>query len=172
MGTMIPVATQALQAFQTISSVASVFDNSKADYQNNLALAQLQQQQNMQQKQAYQDALLNRENIAAQTAKAETVRKSSLKRAMARQRAEFGASGVGNSSNGSTEAVLLGLFEESEKEKENRERLDKIKIKALDQNLFQQKRVNTLKRTQATERDKLSKTYSVFDTASDLFNIF
>ena len=167
MGTFIPVAFQALQAFQTISSISG----SMSGGSDSLALKQLQQQQNLQQEQAYQDALLQKQQINIQSQEAELTRKAALKRAVARNRASFGASGVGNGT-GSTEAVLLGLFEESEEEKASRQKLDNLKLKSIDQNLYQQSRVNTLKKTQLAQKEKLKNSSSLFEVGNDILNIF
>ena len=80
------------------------------------ALEQLQKRQALQQQQLAQDAALERERIALNTAQSEEERKAALRRAVARQRANFGAQGVGSGA-GSSQEVLLGLFEESDEEK-------------------------------------------------------
>ncbi len=122
--------------------------------QQNLALAQLQAQQNLAASQAQSDANLDRQKIAKDATASEEARRRALKRAVARQRASFGSSGVG-SAGGSSEAVLLGLFEESEEEKEQRESLDSLRFSAIDQSLSNTKNTNTLRRTQLQERQNL-----------------
>lgn len=124
--------------------------------QQDLALRQLQAQQGLQQQVAAEDAALSREERQAQTQAAEEARRASLRRAMARQRAQFGASGVG-SQGGSSEAVLLGLFEESDADRTTRERLDNIRNRALDQGLSSRQRLNVLQRSQLEERQKLDR---------------
>ena len=52
-------------------------------------------------------------------------------RAVARQRANFGSSGI-SSDSGSGQAVLLGLFDETEDELARREQLDNLRNRALD----------------------------------------
>lgn len=172
MGSFVPIAFQALQAFQTVGAVAKVIgldDNNEK--QNRLAVEQLQDQQRIANQRAAEKAALDKHEIEAKAAEAETKRRQALKRAVARQRAEFGASGV-SSEDGSSEAVLLGLFEESEEQKSDRERLDNIKKQAIDQDLTNTYRVNTLKRTQLAERAKLKDSRSTLETVSDLLNIF
>jgi len=173
MASIIPIAVTAVQAFQTIGAVAEVFDDSRQQASSNdLALRQLQQQQALQEQQAVQNANLSKQELAIKAETAESERKAALKRAMARQRAAFGASGVSTSGGGSTEAVLLGLFDESEEEKESREKLDRIRVQAIDQNLSQSKRVNTLKRTQEKQKQKLQKSSSTLDTFNNLLSVF
>ena len=171
MGSIVPIALQAVTAFQTIGAVASVFDNSQQEAEDRLALQQLQQRQALDQAHESQQAVIDRQEIQTKAAEAERQRKAALKRAVARQRAEFGAGGIG-SSGGSSEAVLLGMFDESEEEKMNRERLDGIRTQAIDQNLSQAKRVNTLKRTQEAEKRKLQRSTSSLDTFNDLLSVF
>lgn len=173
MASIIPIAVTAVQAFQTIGAVAEVFDDSRQQASSNdLALRQLQQQQALQEQQAVQNANLSKQELAIKAETAESERKAALKRAMARQRAAFGASGVSTSGGGSTEAVLLGLFDESEEEKESREKLDRIRVQAIDQNLSQSKRVNTLKRTQEKQKQKLQQSSSTLDTFNNLLSVF
>lgn len=172
MGTFVPIAFQALQAFQTVSTVANILNqNDTAERRNRQALEQLQQRQRLEEQRANEKAVLDRQEIETKAQAAEKQRRAALKRAVARQRARFSASGV-SSGDGSSEAVLLGLFEESEEEKANRERLDNIRTQSIDQNLANQRRVNTLQRTQLAERSRLSNSSSNVDTLSDLLNIF
>lgn len=177
MAQLVPVALQAISAFQTVSSVANivgdgldVFDNSKEKARQQ-SLEQLQQQQKIQQRQAVNKAALDKQEIAVKAAEVEAKRRDALKRAVARQRAQFGSSGV-SAGDGSSEAVLLGLFEESDALRKSRERLDNIRLQSIDQKLGNQKRVNTLQRTQLAERNKLKNSSSTLDTVTDLFSIF
>ncbi len=169
MGAVLPIATQALALFETVNTIANVIDN-PAKKQDDRVLRQLGQQQALQQQQARQDAALSRAQIETQGKEAETQRRNALKRAVARQRAAFGSSGV-SQGDGSSEAVLLGLFEESEDQRENRERLDKLKIESLNQNLLQQSSKNTLARTQLEEKNKLTNTARLGDQLSSVSGI-
>jgi hypothetical protein len=177
MASVVPVAFQALQAFQTIGTVAKFADkgseifSNKGGNQSDLALAQLQQQQQLQSREAAQSALNEKQNIAIKSQEAELERRRALKRAVAKQRASFGGSGV-NSGGGSSEAVLLGLFDQSEEDKAVSQKLDNLKLQALDQNLDNVKRVNTLQRTQLAERNRLKNSSSTLSDVSDLLNIF
>ncbi len=177
MASLLPVALQAVQAFQTVSSVASVvgsgldvFDNS-AKKEGDQAVEHLRQQQRVQQRQAENKAVLDKQEILAKAESAERERRKSLKRAVARQRASFGASGV-SSGDGSSEAVLLGMFEESDDDRKSRERLDNVRLLSIDQSVGSKKRVNTLERTQLAEKKKLKNSTSTLDTVTDLFSIF
>jgi hypothetical protein len=172
MGSFIPVAFQVLSAFTAVSSAFNAVSNVGAqERQNDLALEQLREQQRQQQQISAQDTAFSRQEIALQTEKAESERRAALKRAVARQRAEFGGSGI-SSGDGSSEAVLLGLFAESEEEKANRQKLDNIKLQTLDQNLANQSRINTLTRTQLSDRQKLTSTSSTLDEIGNVFSVF
>ena len=139
-----------------------VFDNAEdaqrqqVRAQNDLALQQLKQQQRLGEDQSAQDAALERERRAEQSRQANEQRQAALRRAVARQRARFGASGVG-SVNGSSEAVLLGMFDESDEERENRERLDRLRNRALEQDQSQLRSRNVLAATQAAQRNQLKR---------------
>lgn len=177
MAQLVPVALQAISAFQAVSSVANVvgggldvFD-SGSEKSSRQAVEQLQQQQKLQQRQSANKAVLDKQEIAAKATEVEAQRRDSLKRAVARQRAQFGGRGV-SSGDGSSEAVLLGLFEESDGLRKSRERLDNIRLQVIDQGLVNQKRVNTLERTQLAERKKLKNSSSTLETVTDLFSIF
>lgn len=124
--------------------------------QQNLALRQLQQEQRLQEANRAEQAALEREKIAADTESAERERRDALRRAVARQRAAFGAQGVGSGS-GSSEAVLLGLFEESDDDRVERERLDDLRNRFISQDLSEQSRINVLQRSQLAEKQKLER---------------
>ncbi len=119
-----------------------------------LALAQLKAQQKLQNRQLKQDAELDRARVLASAEEAESQRKAALKRAVARQNAQFGSSGVSRDG-GSSEAVLLGLFEESEDERKEREKLDNLRLKAIDLNVSGNKQKNILEATQAAQQRQL-----------------
>ena len=124
--------------------------------QQDLALAQLQAQQNQDMAQAQANADIERQRIAQDATIAEADRRDALKRAVARQRASFGSSGAGTSG-GSSEAVLLGLFEESEEEKSQRDSIDALRFGAIDQSLADRSATNTLRRTQLQEKQNLQR---------------
>jgi hypothetical protein len=149
-------ASQAFQILGAANTALSAFDT----YRNDSGKAQKEAQK--------------RENaIALQNAQAnaETERRAALKRAIARQKASYGAAGIG-SNGGSAQAVLLGLIDESEEEKTNRESLDSLRLKDIDQQVEQQKRVNTLQLTQERQKSKYNQYSSVFNLATDLKDIF
>jgi len=129
----------------TVASVVQPFVQDKAERK------QQKQMQALLQQQAQQDATLQRQQMQTQTDQAEQQRRQALKRAMAKQRAYYGAQGVSTDS-GSAEAVLLGMFQESDEERANREKLDQLRSQALSQSQAQTQQLNLLQQTQLKER--------------------
>jgi hypothetical protein len=149
--TLVNTANTAFGAVRTLSG-----DNDFLRAQQDLALRQLQAQQGLAESKAAQRAAAEREALALQTAQADEQRRAALKRAVARQRAQFGAQGL-DAGDGSGQAVLLGLFEESEQERRRREQMDSLKNSAIQTDLEQQKRLNVLQRTQLQEQQALQR---------------
>lgn len=133
--------------------------------QEEAALKAMQARQQADYQKAAQDAALKRTEIEQEAQKAEAQRKEALKRAVARQRALFGGSGISSSSAGSAQALLLGLFDESEEEKLRREELDKLRYQALDNDLAHRKRINVLALNEEREKQQIGR-------ATDLAQMF
>lgn len=172
MGAITPIATGLSSIAGTLGTVNQIVStaqalggNSNAEREQELALRQLQARQNLAASQSAAGATLDRQTLAANAASAEEDRKRALRRAVARQRASFGGQGI-NTNNGSAQAILLGLFDESEEELNQRTRLDTIRSASIDQDLSNQSSLNVLQRTQLQERQKLNDNITGFD---DLF---
>lgn len=163
MGAVVPTLASTL----VTQGVGLVVNEISRQSNNDSAAKQLQERQALQQRQAEQDAALRRENLALDSAQADEERKKALKRAVSRQRANFSGQGIGTGA-GSSQAVLLGLFEESEDEKRRREELDNLKLNAIDQDLAQGRALNVLQRTQLEQRTKLDQAQS---NASRIVNV-
>nr|BDD45688.1 hypothetical protein 7 [Alphaproteobacteria bacterium] len=142
----------------TVENFGGRNDNRAGDLraQQDLALKQLQEQQALEERQSAQDAALRRQQLTVEAQNAEERRIRALKRAVSKQRVSFGGRGI-STIGGSAEAVLLGLFDESEEELEQRNRLDQITSTALSQDLFQQRSLNVLQATQLRERQNLAR---------------
>lgn len=151
MGALVPVLTSALVT-QGVGLAVNEFSRRQSQDQ---ALEQLQDRQALQQQQRAQDAALQKQQIALGASQDEEKRKAALKRAVARQRASFGSQGVGSGA-GSSQAVLLGMFEETEDELSRREELDNLRLNAVDLNVSQSNALNVLQRTQLQERNTLN----------------
>ena len=146
---------------QIVSTVQALSGNSSAEREQELALRQLQERQNLQAQQLAQDTALERERIALQSAQDEEERRTALRRAVARQRAQFGSQGV-SSGGGSSQAVLLGLFDETEDELARRESLDNLRSRALDLDVSQNSSLNLLQAEQLRQRQKLNEQITGF----------
>lgn len=105
-----------------------------------------------------QNALALQNLQAEQNAQIESARKDALRRAVARQRASFGAQGTGSAS-GSADAVLLGLFSESEEDRVKRERLDSLRDHAQKIQRNGAIYTNLLSATEDAERKKIERFY-------------
>lgn len=90
-----------------------------------------------------QESKAQRNALALDAAKAETDRRDALRRASAKQRATFGGQGI-SADEGSGEAVLLGLLQDSEAEKSYRDRLDDLKRRTIAQDTDNKNRRNLL----------------------------
>lgn len=177
MGAIVPAITSTLglvntvnSAFNAVSSLRSNVQgaggNSASDQayrqlvaEQNQSLKQLQERQALEQQQKAEGAALEKQKLALDASKTEVERQAALRRAVARQRAVYGGSGI-SSSGGSADAVLLGLFDESEDDLMRREQMDNLRSTALDLDSAQTRAVNVLQATQLAERNKLQRLYS------------
>jgi hypothetical protein len=158
--TAVPVVSLARQVADDVRHIRGADNTSAANNlaaQQQFAMAQLQEQQRISEAQAAQDAALQRQEMAAETATAEQARRMALKRAVARQKVSLASQGVSAADDGSAEAILLGMFQESEDEKQARGRMDGLREQALSQTLAQRQALNVLQRAQLAERQKLER---------------
>lgn len=151
--TVLKTLDSTFSAIQSFGSSAEKQAQANTLAQQDLALKQLQAQQQLGQLNAEQNAALERQKIANDAASADATRITALRRAVARQNAQFGASGV--SGDGSSEAVMLGLVNQSDADKADQDALDTLRYQAIDQNLDQQKSVDVLQQAQLQQRQNL-----------------
>jgi hypothetical protein len=159
MGGLTSLASTAIQVLGAVDS-----------YQNRSGKKddrEAQQQINVSNQNAAEKVALEKEQIRVSSEQADGERRAALRRAVARQRAQFGASGVGSNS-GSSEAVLLGLFDESDEDRRQRESLDSLKTASVDQGYAQQSRINTLQLTQLRERSRLKNAGNLLGSLRDV----
>jgi len=166
MGALTPIATTLSTVVGTLNTVNQVVGtvqtltgNSPERQEQDLALKQLQERQSLNAAQRAQDNALQREQIALQSAQDEEDRRTALRRAVARQRASFGSSGISQGSGGSSQAVLLGLFDETENELADREALDNLRTRALELDQSQTNSLNLLQATQLRQRQDLNRLF-------------
>jgi colicin import membrane protein len=161
MGTLTPVLgtiTKTLGAINTISTAVDSFsggDRRDMRAQQDLAMRNLQQSQSLSEAEKQAQAARDRAQISLDAKTAEEARRKALKRAMARQNVKFGAGGV--SRQGSGEAVLLGLYNNSEDEASTNKALDDLRYNAIDSGLYDLQNRNVLERTQLAEKQRLDR---------------
>lgn len=161
-GSLSTAATVLKTLDSTFSAIQSFSNNVDKQNQNNLlaqqdlALKQLQARQGLDQANAEQDAALQRQQLALTAADNDAARLNALRRAVARQNAQFGASGI-VAGDGSSEAVLLGLANQSDDDKTRQDALDNLRYQAINQNLEQQKGVDVLQQAQLQQKQNLQR---------------
>lgn len=153
-GGLLPILSGVTSTIRAAEGVVATLNPRGSD---NQALSQLQERQRLQQQQLDQSVALDRERIGLNAAQDDESRRAALRRAVARQRAQFSSSGV--SSGGSSDAVLLGYASESEDELAQRTQLDNLRYRALDSEVAQQRSMNLLQATQLAERQNLNRLF-------------
>ncbi len=166
MGGLSSVATAAVQALSVANTVLGA-TNSYKDDSGERNYKELQQRSALELQNAHERAALEKEQIRLNAEQTESQRRAALKRAIAKQRAQFGSSGTGTDG-GSAEAVLLGLFDESAEELSQRNALDVLKSSAVDQSVSGIQRINTLQLTQQKERNKYNRYTSAYSSGAGL----
>lgn len=119
-----------------------------------VALNQLMQAQQLEESQAATSVATEKAQLEADAAATEKQRKAALKKALATQTAAYGASGI-TSGDGSAQAVLLGVFDESDEEKQDNETSYALKVKALDDEFASLRSSNILERAQLQQLQEL-----------------
>lgn len=137
-------------ALGSVANAAAPFYQDSVDRKNQKASNELSL------KQAQATAALQKEQNRVAALQQEQDRKKALRNAVARQRAQFGGSGIG-SSEGSSEAVLLGLFNESDEQRALREQMNNLRSNALDLTPAQIQQRNLLQQTQSREQDTINR---------------
>lgn len=152
MGSLVSALGPVLQVGSALGTVASVVQPfiKNAQSQSHAKASGEQEIQAL-----AQNVSLQKEQNRLASLQAEDTRRLALKRAMSRQKALFGARGTGDLS-GSSEAVLLGQFQELDAERIARERSDALRDKALDQSLSQRRQSNLLEQEQQRQKNLLS----------------
>ncbi len=149
----LPMAVSAANAFQSIQKQKNQAAAVKESYQS------AQAQYNAQQSDLANSLALKQQENQIASDKDASARRDALRRAMARQRAAFGAQGI-DSSDGSAEAILLGLSQQSEAEQQQQTTLDQLRSKALQDEAATQSRKNLLALNNAYDKARLSSLYS------------
>lgn len=96
------------------------------------------------------------DQIAANAASDERKRQQALRRAVGRTRAQLGSQGI-STADGSGEAILLGQMQEAGEEKADADRLNALRIKALEQQQQSEYQRNLLELSELQERQRLER---------------
>lgn len=154
-------ASTAMQVLSVANTVAkgidSYRDNSGAreyDALRRQGAARVQALQN--------EAELRKLRLDQDTASEQEKRRRAVLAAIARQKAAFGASGIG-SGGGSAQAYLLGLVDADNALSEEQNSAAAIQKKILDLPWQNQKRINTLALTEAREKNRIRSATSLYD---------
>lgn len=177
-GSPVPGLNQGLAAVNALSGIAGGKDEQRAQLEaqqaqeaaqkaqlqaeQGLALQQLEAKQSEAMQNLQDQTALDRSKLLADAQQTETDRQAALRRAVARQRAQFASQGLDSTGGGSGDAVLLGLFSQSEEEKAQQQKLDDIRNQALDQNVASQNSLNILQREQLLQKQKLEQALQGF----------
>lgn len=165
MGAVVPAITSGLGTLGTAANIGGAALNAaqaiggfaKDRQADNLALDQLRERNDLAAAQLAQDNALKEQEIAIKSAQDEEDRKDALRRAVARQRARFGASGLDSSgASGSSEAVLLGLLNKSQEDKTSQSALDSLRLQSLDNSEAQRGGLNLLQASQLAKKQKIN----------------
>lgn len=163
MGGFAPIisgVTKAVTLANTINSAAGIakqWSGSEASADRaaqRQAEAALKAQNRQEERAAAQSIALEKAKLKAESDAATAARQDALRRAIAKRRAEFGASGI-TADDGSAEAVLLGLSQESERTQAERDTLDRLKETALDDSLANLRAKNLLELSELQGKNAL-----------------
>jgi hypothetical protein len=160
-------ASTAMQVLSVANTVAKGIDTYKDD-SGQRSYDALKKQSAAQLQALQANNALKKQAIDLDLQTDEDKRRRAVLAAIAKQKAAFGASGVG-SSGGSAQAYLLGLTEENEDITRDMTGAAAIQKNILDQNLASQQRLNTLSLTEAKEKNRLKRATSLYDTVSGGF---
>lgn len=135
LSSILPTALSAASTIGSIARAKNEYDTRNQDIQQAVNIQQEQQR--------------------VESEKEATARRESLRRAVARQRAAFGAQGI-SSNEGSAEAILLGLTQQSDTEQAQQDALDQLRTQALQENAATQQRKNLLALNSLYDKSRLS----------------
>jgi len=128
--------------FNPITTALSLVGANRA-FDTGASYRAAQQHYALNEKIAAENARADKEKLVLETAEDDRKRREALRRAVARQRTQFAAQGI-DASDGSGQAVLLGLFEENDAERAYREKLNRIRLDAIDRDYANTRRKNLL----------------------------
>lgn len=154
LGGVVPLLNQSLSGFKNLET--NLAGNRAANERAALQQAQLAESNRLEEQVAVQKAARDTALLNAQQQDTAHKRNLSLRRALARQRAQYGASGVENGGDtGSGAAVLSGLLDESTQENTADTTLYDLRRQIINDNLDQLRTKNLLSESQLAARRKI-----------------
>ncbi|HNQ92211.1 MAG TPA: hypothetical protein PKI93_04695 [Alphaproteobacteria bacterium] len=141
MGTLTSVLTPILSIGSALSGAQRVSQDNR---ENDLRLRQYEQ-----------NAALHKKQNLFDLQNAETERRTKLKKLISAQRAQFGSGGI-RSGAGSSEAVLEGLFSDSDIERQQGEGDVALANQKINQGITQQRQLNLLQKEQLRQKTILN----------------
>jgi hypothetical protein len=167
MGSILSAVTELTSLVNTVRTVANVIENPASlnpfNTQSDLlakrqaeTLKELQEKQQVEDRRAQAEASLQKAQLAAESQVSRDQTQAALMRAVAKQRAQFGAEGI-SPEEGSAQAVLLGLYKQNDQQLADQQRIENLRNAAIDQNLNDQYALDVLQRTQLAQRQKLDR---------------
>jgi hypothetical protein len=146
------------KSYTDYQDVTSAYQQAKANYDEN--------EQDVSDK-----AALDAQELQLQNQKAAQDRQNTLQRAVATQKAAFGGQGI-DTTDGSGQAAILGLFKNSSDDKTYQDNLNNLKLQGINENLMATRRKNllTLQDNYDNARDGLVKNldqYTDYSSVTD-----
>jgi hypothetical protein len=152
LGGTLPIINQGLAAARTLNQYKDgIFGDADTARRTQLRLDQLKERNRLEEDLAGTRTDRDTAITDAERAESERRRSNALKRAVSRQRATYGGAGV-DSEGGSSEAVLLGLFSDSESERAASDNIYDLRKKIIADNFAGLKRRNLLEESQLATR--------------------
>lgn len=154
LGGALPLVTKAVSGVNTIDT--AINGNRNAERTAKLARTQQSARNRMEENISTQKAALDTSILNATQGADDRRRLMALKRATARQRAIYGSSGLDHGGDaGSGEAVLFGLFNESEQDRATNDSIYNLRRRIIDDHVQNIRARNLLEESQFTARKKI-----------------
>lgn len=148
-------------AIAPIMQIGSAINSAAGFAKTFVGASQDRAESDLKYQQSQQDAALQRQKNLVDLRNSETDRQAKLRKLVASQRAYYGGKGIG-SGPGSSEAVLQGLFEGSDIDRQQNQTAYDLQNSAINQRLSQQKQINLLQKEQLREKTALSALTDLF----------
>lgn len=148
-------------AIAPVLNIGSAINSAAGFARTFVGAAQDRAEADLKYNQAQQDAAIQRQKNLVDLRNNETDRQAKLRKMVASQRAYYGGKGIG-SGPGSSEAVLQGLFQESDVDRQQNQTDYNLQNAAINQNLAQSKQINLLQKQQIQQKTALSALTDLF----------